>query len=453
LAFAVLANAQSVGYVIPNVYLRNFMYSVSLNSTGHRWKAQPEVGARFRRIENRGIRNLLSLKEHETGIQVRTVSPYSPLSQHGIVKGDILLRIDGRNVQGDGKVTREINGRKISLPFNTELTEKRHDETTKLEFIHYNATTGQRVKKVIEEIFGPVPPLVPRFYDAPMPVGGREHFSAQPTYFILWGLVWGVFSNPVLQEAIHRHVDVPYTVRKMANHRWLEKDNPDEEVVVLLQGLGHSCALYYDTSTMRILDYFNGRKVRSMRDLVTYALEADMAKEEYMRITFSPLADRDAAGSVEDPDIVLRRQWCGAADAELMKTYNIERLASPDVAEYYDEVKAELQKKSKQAGNNAATSFMQVRADQIDRQKVFNAVPISFDSDPFGLVSKDPSVVNDDAIADDELDCSNPLESDITKEVDVFLHNHEARNDQVNEEHQRYQPLEFGQTMQSLMVS
>jgi hypothetical protein len=310
------------------------------------------------------------------------------------------------------------------------------------------------VEKVVEEIFGPVPPLVPRFYDAPMPVEGREHFSAQPTYFILWGLVWGVFSNPVLQEAINRRVDVPYTVRKMAMHRWLQKDNPDEEVVVLLQGLGHSCALYYDTSTMRILDYFNGRKVRSMRDLVTYALEADMTKEEYMRITFSPLADRDAAGSVEDPDIVLRRQWCGAADAELMQTYNIERLASPDVAEYYEEVQAALQKKSKEARNNAATSFMQVHADQkIGRHKVLNAVPTTSDSDPFGLVSKDPSVVNDDVIADNEFDGSNPLESDTTKEVDVLLHNHRATNDQVNGEHQRYQPLEFGQTMQSLMVS
>jgi len=235
-------------------------------------------------------------------------------------------------------------------------------------------------------------------------------------------------------------VSVPWSVRKMALHRWLQKDKSDEEVVVLLKGLGHQCALYYDTSTMRILDYFNGKKVRSMRDLVTYALESEMMKEEYMRITFSPLADKDLAGSSKDPDIVLQRQWCETADADVMKTYNIERLASPDVAEYYHGVEAALQKNMKQVRK---TSFMQVESEQFDRRVSPHALPSAADSDPFGLVAIDPDAVNDIVAAEDVFEDFAPLEADMTKEVDVRLHDHanedvvagEAENDDASSRH------------------
>merc|ERR1719506_708315 len=42
LAFAVMRGAQNIGYVIPNVHLRNFVASVRSESQGHRWQAQSE---------------------------------------------------------------------------------------------------------------------------------------------------------------------------------------------------------------------------------------------------------------------------------------------------------------------------------------------------------------------------------------------------------------------------
>lgn len=196
--------------------------------------------------------------------------------------------------------------------------------------------SGKRNKIVFEAAFSPVSPVAARFYDAPVPVKGREHFAAKATYFVLWGLVWGVFSNPVYDQALNTKRTVPWSVVKTALHRW--RANDDEEVVVLLQGLGGSaCTMSYDTSVMRILQYFNGKKVNNMRDLVNYALEAELNAETFMRITFTPLADEDLAGSEKDPDIVLHRKFCGMEDRRVLAMNNIPQQFSDDVSVYVQE--------------------------------------------------------------------------------------------------------------------
>jgi len=332
LAFAGVRGAQNIGYVIPNVHLHNFVASVESPKQHHRWKAQSEVGAVIRRIENSGIRKLLKLKAHETGVQIRSVAPGSTLEHHGIKKGDVMLQIDGMPLQGDGTVTRHINGKMVSLPFDTIVTEKPHGNITKLEFMHIKEDGSRDIKK-INAVFKPVPPLVPRFYDAPVPVKGREHFAAKPTFFILWGLVWGTLSNPLLQRALKAGKDVPWSVTRSALHRW--RQNDDEDVVVLMQGLGGSaCTLNYDTSVMRAVKYFNGKRVHSMRDLVTYAIQGELNGEDFLRVTFEPLADEDTAGDAKDPDIVLHRQFCGLADAQILQANNIPKQFSDDVAGY-----------------------------------------------------------------------------------------------------------------------
>jgi len=347
LAFAVLRGAQNVGYVIPNVHMRNFVASVSSAEQGHRWQAQSEIGAVFHNVENAGMRKFLKMGEKETGVQVRSVSPYSPLAKEGIVKGDVMVAIDGMPVQGNGKVTRDINGKMVTLPFDTVVTEKEHGKSTKVEFMHVDGKSGERTRKAFDAVFAPVAPLVARFDDAPVPIKGREHFAAKPTYFILWGLVWGVFSNPTYLQAISQKKDVPWSVKKSAMHRW--RQNKDEEVVVLLQGLGGStCTLHYDTETMRILQDFNGKRVNSMQDLVNHALEAELNGDDFMRITFEPLADADIAGSSKDPDIVLHRKFCGQADAQVIRANNIPRQFSDDVFQYFQNA---LKKKGVQLKN------------------------------------------------------------------------------------------------------
>lgn len=383
LAFAHLHGAENVGYVIPNVHLRNFVSAVDSKRYKHRWQAQSEIGAVFRPLENPGIRKFLQLGDDETGVQVRSVAPGSPLADKGITKGDVMVKIDGIPVQGNGKVLRKINGKMLTLPFDTIVSEKAHGEVTKLEFIHVSNDTGKRARQAFKVVFAPIAPLVPRFDDAPAPVKGREHFAAEPTYFIAWGLVWGVFSNPVYQQAQMANKEVPWSVTKAAMHRWRADDS--EEVVVLLQGLGGSaCTLNYDIDTMRILRYFNGKRVKNMRDLMKLALEAEFDQEEFMRITFEPLADNDVAGSEKDPDIVLHQKFCGTTDDLTLRTNNIPERYSKNLHGAFHEIMKKLRAGRRQDSDSDSEAHS-VNAEDLNQDH--NASEVTSPPAPAGFMA------------------------------------------------------------------
>jgi len=161
-----------------------------------------------------------------------------------------------------------------------------------------------------------------------MQVAGREHFAAQRSYFMFYGLVFGLLSNPVMQQSAGKII-VPWSVEKTALHSW--REDQEQEVVVLLQALSHPCNINYDFSVMRILAYFNGKAVNNLKELKALALAAEAGKEEFMRFTFTPLADADAAGNETDPDIVLHRDMCANADLTLMHAHNIRSRYSEDL--------------------------------------------------------------------------------------------------------------------------
>mmetsp|Transcript_136002 Transcript_136002/g.239727 ORF Transcript_136002/g.239727 Transcript_136002/m.239727 type:complete len:1397 (-) Transcript_136002:101-4291(-) len=359
LAFAGLQGAQSTGYVIPNIHCKHFINSVA--ETG-RWQAQLEAGALFRTVENVGMRKFLHLKDDETGVQVRSVSKMSPLWDAGVRKGDVLLSVAGIKVEGAGTVLRDINGHQVSMPFDTLVTEKAHNETLTMDFVRPNGKDGNPEYIHVEKAFHPIPPLVPRFFDAPKEVAGREHFAAKPSYFMIWGLVFGVFSNPVFQQAMERKITVPWTLQKKALHNWLEDEN--DEVVVLLQGLNHPCNMYYDLSVMRGLEYFNGKPVKNLKEFMQRAIAAEASGEEYMRFTWLPMADEDTAGSTTDPDIVLHRDMCAGVDASLMQNYNIESRFSSDLRETAAATMQELAQQGGAQQGGAQQGFLKIVRNQ-----------------------------------------------------------------------------------------
>eukprot|EP00927_Polykrikos_kofoidii_P028978 TRINITY_DN25137_c0_g1_i1.p1 TRINITY_DN25137_c0_g1~~TRINITY_DN25137_c0_g1_i1.p1 ORF type:complete len:1435 (-),score=300.45 TRINITY_DN25137_c0_g1_i1:168-4472(-) len=354
LAFAGLQGAQSVGYVIPVVHLRNF---VDAKSRHGRWVAQPELGARWRKIQNAGMRGFLHMKDNETGVQLRTVAPLSPIFGK-MKKGDVLLSVDDHPVLSNSKVHYNItHGNKtvrIMLPFGVLITAKAVGEKTVFQVLRVNSTTSKRERLSVSVILKPVPPLVPRFDDRPTKYKGRETFSARPTYFMLFGLVWGVFSNPLLLQAAKHKQQLPWSLMRSALHNW--RSSMDEEVVVLVNGLPHSCNLYYDLKMMRRLKEFNGHPVRNLSQLVQFAGQAMKDQEEYMRFTFDPLADRDIGGGClsdrdvtdplvssaagckggeADPDFVFKLSTCRDTDTDLLEQHNIPSPVSEDLQEVY----------------------------------------------------------------------------------------------------------------------
>jgi len=243
---------------------------------------------------------------------VRSVAPLSPLAKAGVKKKDILLTMDKNRINGDGTLMWNVGRHTVTLPLATLITMKPAGTETKLEFLRIT-DDNKRENYNVNVVFEPLAPLVARFDDAPMSLKGRERFSAEPSYFLFWGLVWGVFSNPVFEQA---KGNVPWSVQKFARHQWLKDAN--EEVIVLLHGLSSPCIEDYDVKTMRILWKFNGVEVKNMADFIKAAGAAEQSKQEFMRFTYRPLAAEDIGGTALDPDVVLTRSTCQGIDSMLM---------------------------------------------------------------------------------------------------------------------------------------
>merc|ERR1719456_435568 len=103
-------------------------------------------------------------------------------------------------------------------------------------------------------------PLTPRILD--------QRNLEPPTYFLLGGLVWTVFTEDLILQSNHMSgVYVPSATQATALHRW--RKDPNEQIIVLLRTLEHPCNKWYDTGMVRILKYFNGQPVLNMKQFVT----------------------------------------------------------------------------------------------------------------------------------------------------------------------------------------
>eukprot|EP00929_Paragymnodinium_shiwhaense_P083474 TRINITY_DN44503_c0_g1_i3.p1 TRINITY_DN44503_c0_g1~~TRINITY_DN44503_c0_g1_i3.p1 ORF type:complete len:1746 (-),score=396.74 TRINITY_DN44503_c0_g1_i3:33-5270(-) len=347
LAFAGMDNTQSVGYVISTIYLANFVSSVvprpreaaCKNTPERRWEAQPETGLLLRKLQNIGMRSYLGLQDDQTGVQVRSVAPLS-LLYNKLKPFDVLTEVDGTQIRGDGTITWELSGKKVTMPFGTRITTKAPGTPTTLQVLRRegDAKTGKLRMFEVKVAFKPVPPLIPRFDDSPLGIAGREHFAAEASYFITGGLVWGVASLPLLAEAAaaEKHgMLLPWSVKTLLLHRWLTRE--DEQVVVLLKGLPHPCSAEYDAKMLRVLRYFNGKAVRNLTHLASLVAraEADPA-ESYLRFTYAPLSDVRVAGDANDPDVVLEKSTCSSGNVQkVLKSMGVPARASSDVQEAF----------------------------------------------------------------------------------------------------------------------
>jgi len=329
LTFAKFSTGQREGLVIPNMYLQNFVNAIE-HTTAKRWVAQPESGLLCRAIQNPSMREFLQLRDNETGLQVRSIAPFSPL--HGKVrKGDVLSVVDGTRVHGDGRIeTRNQFGQAIALPFDTLISGKPVGKSTAMQFLRAS-TAGGHEKIDTSEVFSPIAPLVARFDDSPLQLAGREYFATSGSYFIQCGFVWGIFSAPLASSADTS----PWHIQQYALNRW--RQNMQEEIVVLLGGFSHQGNLHYDTNTMRVLESINGRRVSNLKQLVNHARDVEQDKEvDSLDYTFKAFIDLDAAGSGSDPDVVLSKAQCMTADTALLKAASIPSRVSTDLLNAFE---------------------------------------------------------------------------------------------------------------------
>merc|ERR1712118_408928 len=104
----------------------------------------------------------------------------------------------------------------VSLPFSVHISEKELNETTTLTFWRYRGPNDKNTEFEVSIIFKPLMPLVPRIEDA-------DHVNGErPSYFIIGGLVWTVFSEELLRQVRQEHtgISIPDATEIETLHRW-----------------------------------------------------------------------------------------------------------------------------------------------------------------------------------------------------------------------------------------
>jgi len=463
-AFAGLASAQNVGYVIPNSVVQNFVNVVMIS--GQQWVGQADISFLARPLQNPSMRAYLGLDtegkkgdlqstKEQRGVQIRTVSPFSELKKAGVQKTDVLVEVDGQGVTDMGQVSlsggddkflvdldalisqkervstsnvpllpgqaigqKELTGKEDNLPggmpggmpggapggappgavpvmivqpggkhqvvmMSPEQAqqlvaassgnsgkpppppawshpEKLNPIPTNFVFLRRQCEKGvAKVSQIpVTANLVPLPPLVPRFNDKSVgitqaEIGTREAtrlgFAANPQYYAIGGLVWSVLSQPLFVDLQGR---LPHATG-LCMYRWkrAQAEDPEkrefggcgtetEEVVVLLRGLDHTVNQHYGTGLVRVLRYFNGEPVVSLKGLIQQTANAFKSKTKYLSFTFEPLDDgEDLAGGRADPDIVLDTMDVMKAEStgEILAAYGLQAPCSEDLAATYKE--------------------------------------------------------------------------------------------------------------------
>eukprot|EP00746_Dinoflagellata_sp_MGD_P010752 gnl/MRDRNA2_/MRDRNA2_122329_c0_seq1.p1 gnl/MRDRNA2_/MRDRNA2_122329_c0~~gnl/MRDRNA2_/MRDRNA2_122329_c0_seq1.p1 ORF type:complete len:616 (-),score=93.23 gnl/MRDRNA2_/MRDRNA2_122329_c0_seq1:129-1976(-) len=299
--------AQNVSYIIPAMLAQNFIDT--FHASGN-WDGLPTLGITYRALENPALHKYLGLDDGQTGIGVTDVAPNGPLADL-IHKGDILLAIDDRPIENDGKVTFRVGCDDVQLPFECAVTSKKMNDHVELRVMrahrHGASATSRSVETVSAELT-PLRPLAPRFHKV----------DCEATYAIFGGFVFCPVTTPLLAEYINDRSDsvyIPPSIHSKAERSW--KDEEDQELVILLRGLEHPINQGYDFHVARILATVQGKPVKNIKTLIQIVGCALREGDRYLIFGF---LDRDGR---EMDDEVLEACNLAEADAEIMEWYHV----------------------------------------------------------------------------------------------------------------------------------
>jgi len=229
------------------------------------------------------------LDQRDVGVVVTEVGGKG-LSKEGLQVGDIILEIDGFEIDSEGKYVDPDYGR---LSFGC-LATRAHAAGEEILFKIWRDGKAQQVNYKLPGADFDKDLIPERRYDAP------------PQYLIAGGLVFQPLNGPLL-EALGKAAPVllEYYSRQ-------ERDDGREGLVVLSGVLPDDFNLGYEGMRYLLLDEINGRKINNLDDVVA---AMDNPDGEFHRIQFMP--DERVL------HMVLDAEEMEAATTRIVQTYRI----------------------------------------------------------------------------------------------------------------------------------
>jgi S1-C subfamily serine protease len=230
--------AQNVGYMIPTPVIRHFLKDVS---DGH-YDRYMDLSIGTFPLQNAAHRRALGLPEDDRGVVVTSVGSASVC--HGRLKpGDVLVRIDGLDIQSDGMV--QLEGERVMM---AEVAERKFKgETVKIDFLRDG-------RKAVAEIV----------FDRAWPYIHQATSYDPPRYVVFGGLLFQPMNRNLVATYQFQNPRVFYYFGHFIDKElYKERD----EILVLTALLPDPINTYLDEFREGIVDKVNGSSIRNLKEL------------------------------------------------------------------------------------------------------------------------------------------------------------------------------------------
>jgi S1-C subfamily serine protease len=243
-AFQSAESGENIGYMVPAPVINHFLTDIRDGT----YDGIPGLGISWQKMESPDLRLKFGMAQTQTGVLVNSIYPGSPAK--GILKPeDIILSIDGQNVENDGT----IEFRKGERTFFGYVAQRKYiDDTVKLGILRENNLMDMLIRLSKPLHFWQ---LVP-----------HERYDVAPTYYILGGLVFEPLTLNYLKTWGKWYYNAPLHLIHYYIHGEPREDQ--REIVVLAKVLADEVNVGYHNLKNRVISHVNGKKISTMEDLV-----------------------------------------------------------------------------------------------------------------------------------------------------------------------------------------
>ena len=301
LAFSNLANAQNIGYIIPNEEVDLFLQDIA---DGH-YDGKPAIYDELQTLENSALRAYLKLDDAIHGIVVHR--PFSAGLANPLKEWDVITHIADTPVDDQGMITLNANLR-VSFRYLIQQVAKNGKVPLTI------ARNGQLLQVAVPALTN-LPSLIP---------GSNGEY---PSYFIYGPLVFSK-ATKLLLAGFTKNADLMDVLSffgspLITQRSELSSVNREELVVVSSPLFPHKLTKGYSSSQTGVVYSVNNTRVRSLKHLV--ALLRDL-KDDYVSFQFEP--------HVAETQVFNRKEIVAATE-DILNDNGIRAQGSPDMLEVW----------------------------------------------------------------------------------------------------------------------
>ena len=209
----------------------------------------PSLGCRTQRTEDKSFREYLKLSPDGGGLYISKVQEGSAADKAGLLKGDVLLSVDGSELDRRGYFQHPSYG---ALPW-TVLIRAEKTVGSEISLGILREGKNQQLTAIME---APMPPIVPRHIN-----------DSPPPFLIKGGLVFQELSNSYLRAYGDKWTTrAPLSlIYAMENQDKYEEER--DSIVFLSRVLPNPATIGYDRLSGIIVNGINGKPIRNISEL------------------------------------------------------------------------------------------------------------------------------------------------------------------------------------------